>query len=442
MASTNGPLPRCRTVDSYVVGLFLRLVPSHITHQQGAFAPRWSAVRWAGRARAACIACGLLVAVVALTGSAGAQQTTTTVQASPTADATRVALEKDKLAGEVERLQQQNSVSFTRWIADNGADLAAAAVALIVGAIGFLKYFNDQKDARQKAADERDRWHSELQATRDELQSETQRWRDDFEAGRRQRDDERFQAAVAGLGSSELGTAVGAAVVLRSFLGSDYERFAPSVFHLAVGHLRLLPGDNAEAQRVRPVRRALARVLAEAYPQARGPVDQSPTSMSIEEVERERDRHVDLDADLVHLQRTYLRGADFRYARLPYARFERAYLRESHFDGGVVAFAYFDDADLREATLSRVDAKQASFLNADLTGADLSGSRLDGAEMTGCILDGADLRRASFKNVPLEAAASMKGAKLWDAEGLTPEQREKCEANGAIVVSPDVVPST
>src|SRR2546421_205146 len=56
---------------------------------------------------------------------------------------------------------------------------------------------------------------------------------------REKRAEERFQAAVTGLGDVKEGAKIGAAILLRTFLRPDYKDFYTQTFDLAVANLRL-----------------------------------------------------------------------------------------------------------------------------------------------------------------------------------------------------------
>jgi hypothetical protein len=65
------------------------------------------------------------------------------------------------------------------------------------------------------------------------------RWRRDQHTEREKRAEERFQAAVTGLGDEKEGARIGAAILLRTFLRPGYEQFYTQAFDLAVANLRL-----------------------------------------------------------------------------------------------------------------------------------------------------------------------------------------------------------
>src|SRR6266516_3253859 len=125
------------------------------------------------------------------------------VQATPTEDATVTTLNKQKLAQEVQQLKNQNAPDLLGWLRTN----ATVLVVVIGGLIGLFRWFGDRRSERER------------------------------------RDEDRFQAVVAALGSDNEDAKVGAAIMLRTFLQPGYERFYRQAFYLAVAHLRLRKPD-------------------------------------------------------------------------------------------------------------------------------------------------------------------------------------------------------
>src|SRR5712691_6408615 len=83
------------------------------------------------------------------------------------------------------------------------------------------------------------------------------------------RAEERFQAAVTGLGDDEKeGAKIGAAILLRTFLRPGYEQFYIQTFDLAVAHLRLRDPDP-DTPLLTAFKQALIVVFKEAFPLAR-----------------------------------------------------------------------------------------------------------------------------------------------------------------------------
>jgi hypothetical protein len=135
------------------------------------------------------------------------------VQTTPTEDATVTELNKEKLAQEVRQLKAQNEPDFFGRLQMN-AVLLSTLVVVLGSLVGLFRWFADRGSEREK------------------------------------RVEERFQAAVTGLGDEKEGTRIGAAILLRTFLHLDYERFYTQIFQLVAANLRLprtpnLPEDPA-----------------------------------------------------------------------------------------------------------------------------------------------------------------------------------------------------
>src|SRR6266480_7764639 len=175
---------------------------------------------------------------------------TGTVQATPTVDATVAALNKEKLAQEVQQLKNQNEPDFFGWLRTNASILLSTLVVVIGGLIGLFRWLGDRRDEQEKRredqrseqekrAEEQKRWLDDRKAERERRDEEQQRWLKDQEAEREKRAEERFQSAVTGLGSEREEARIGAAILLRTFLRKGYEQFYIQTFDLAVAYLRL-----------------------------------------------------------------------------------------------------------------------------------------------------------------------------------------------------------
>ena len=150
---------------------------------------------------------------------------TITVQITPTEDATVTALNKEKLAQEVEQLKNQNQLDLFSWLRTNASIFFSTLAVVLGGLFGLWRWSVDRRDAQNK----------ELEA-----QSEAQNKElIDRKTEREKRAEERFQSVVEGLGSERNEAKVGAAIMLRTFLQPDYEQFYQQSFDLAVAHLRL-----------------------------------------------------------------------------------------------------------------------------------------------------------------------------------------------------------
>src|SRR5438874_10706149 len=117
------------------------------------------------------------VSVVAAGAHEGAPGSTgpVTVLATPTEDATVTTLNKEKLAQEVQQLKEQNEPDLLGWLRTNASILLSTLVVVIGGLIGLFRWIRDRQDAQEKELKDR--------------QNE-----------REKRAEERFQAAVTGLG--------------------------------------------------------------------------------------------------------------------------------------------------------------------------------------------------------------------------------------------------
>src|SRR5947209_18293638 len=76
---------------------------------------------------------------------------TGTVQATPTEDATVTALNKEKLAQEVQQLKNQNTPDLFSWLRTN------ASILLVIGGglIGLWRWLVDRRDAQDKELEDR-----------------------------------------------------------------------------------------------------------------------------------------------------------------------------------------------------------------------------------------------------------------------------------------------
>ncbi len=294
--------------------------------------------------------------------SGSATPGTVTVQATPTEDATVTALNKEKLEQEVQQLKEQNELDLFGWLRTNASILLSTLVVVIGGLIGLWRWLADRRDAQDK----------ELKNQQNE---------------REKRAEERFQATVEGLGSTDTATQIGASIMLRTFLRPGYEHFYSQVFDLAVAYLRLR-NIGSEPEPPDSLNQALIRLFRESFPLARDLPKQSSQS---------------LEALGIRLDSAYLTRSDLRSARMP-----ESYLRK---------------ANLHEADLRAVNLREAN----------LSGANLGGADLREANLRGADLREANLSRTNLEHSSSLKNTKLYGVTGLTKEQLEACKAKGAII---------
>jgi uncharacterized protein YjbI with pentapeptide repeats len=269
------------------------------------------------------------------------------VQATPTEDATVTALNKEKLVQEVQQLKAQNEPDLFGHIQTN-AVLLSTLVVVIGGLIGLFRWGADRRSEREKRAEER------------------------------------FQAAVTGLGDDNELTRINATILLRNFLHPGYERFSTQIFELAVAHLRLprTSGSSTDPNvplRPTPLDQKLTAVFIEAFPLARNVNERSPQF---------------LDATGIQLDNAYLENIDLKQVRMPRAFLRRAKLRGADLSG----------ADLREADLTNSNLSGSDLHDALLSGAKLNGANLSSTCLTGARLSFADLSEANLRGVYLSDA--------------------------------------
>ena len=78
-----------------------------------------------------------------------------TVQVTPTEDATVTALNKEKLALEVQQMKSQTEPDPLSWLQTNAAILISTLVVVIGGLIGLFRWFGDRVSEREKRVVER-----------------------------------------------------------------------------------------------------------------------------------------------------------------------------------------------------------------------------------------------------------------------------------------------
>ena len=437
-------------------------------------------------------------------GASGlASLVTVTAQATPTEDATVTALNKEKLAQEVQQLKNQNDSDLFSLLRTNLSIFLSTLVVVGGGLYGLWRWRIDRRYAQDKELQDR-------KAERERRDEEQQRWLEDRKAEREKRVEERFQAAVIGLGDEKEGARVGAAILLGTFLGPGYERFYPQVFQLVTANLRLPrtanpPDDPAVPRPPTALSQALITTFMEAYPLAREQEKKlgtkhadkefevrsthpAPVNISSTAIHSLSARNILLDngflwyADLkqVWMAQASLRKADFTGADLSesnlyavdlseaylwetnlsnanlwQANLCRADLRGTNMRGATLLEANLSEAslylhvDLHRANLRKANLSGASLQEVDLESADLSEANLCGATLLYVDLSGADLSKANP-----EEAQSLTNTDLRGVKGLTKEQVEACKAKGAItdedtttissqsIVSPSVLPQS
>jgi hypothetical protein len=336
-----------------------------------------------------------------------------TVQVTPTEDATVTALNKEKLALEVQQLKSQNELDPFGWLRTNATILISTLVVVFGGLFGFWRWRVDRRDAQDKESkDRRDVQDKELEdrkAERERRDEEQKRWLKDQEAEREKRAEERFQAVVEGLGSTNLATQVGAAIMLRTFLRPGYEQFYSQVFDLTVVYLRLRHVDPETAKPLDPLSQTLIPVFMESFPFARDYLKQSPQF---------------LDATSIQLDNALMKDADLQHIWMPEAYLRKANIRRINLHKAELRDTDFFDSSLHGANLSEANLFVASFRKARLYGANLRGANLlwtnfaeadlTEADLTEAGLNGADFRGAKVTPEQLGKAKSLEGTIMPD----------------------------
>src|SRR6266487_4661724 len=374
------------------------------------------------------------------------------VQVTPTVDPTMTSLEKEQLTQEINKLRNDNA-----WAWTNFATPFTILAGLVAAFFGGIRWFGERRMEQQK------------------------------------RSEERFQAAVAGLGNKDLDARVGAAIMLRTFLRTGYEQFYSQAFDLAVAHLRLrkadltIPGhpsspnqtpiiisgesplqgqkqdDLKTSMLLDSLSQALITVFKESFPLARNWVQkqQSQTSSSfirgiIAHLQSKKQfvqiDHQSLDASGIQLDNAYLAHTDLTGAWLPRASLREANLRGANLTGANLTDANLTGANLAGANLTNADLRQANLSGANLFDANLAGANLRRANLERTFLMRANLTKVVFKKANLtradftegnliradftdthpEAAYSLKDAKMQCVIGLTQKQHDACMDKKAI----------
>lgn len=342
-----------------------------------------------------------------------------TVQATPTVDPTMTALEKEKLAQEIDQLKNQNYWSWTTI-----GPILVGFAGLLAALYSFITWIRNRRDEQKKRGEEQKRWLEDRQAERERRDEEQQRWLKDQEAEREKRDEDRFQTAITGLGSQDVQARIAAAVMLRTFLKPGYEQFYEQIFTLAVASLRLPPlllGSSTDPDLPDPLSQELMLIFKESYPLARKQLEQQSVEKGHTTVD-----YKSLNVSGIQLNNALLSRADLSHAYMVKASLKKATLNE---------------ADLKETDLESANLNGAYLLSADLTGANLRFADLTEANFREADLSGADLNRATLKDSKLENAKSLKGTQMYDVKGLFAEQQEYCKSRGATFdPPPDISP--
>jgi len=295
------------------------------------------------------------------------------LQATPTEDATVTALNKEKLAQEVQQLKNQNEPDPFGWLRINAAILISTLVVVIGGLIGLFRWLGDQRSEREKRAEER------------------------------------FQTIVGGLGSTNLATQVGAAIMLRTFLRPGYEQFYSQVFDLAVVYLRLRDADPRTIKPLDPLSQTLIPVIMESFPHARDYLKQS--SQFLDATSIQLDLALMKEADLQHIwmPEAYLRDANIRRINL-----HKAELRGTDFFDTSLHWANLSEANLFGASFHKARLNEVNLRGAVLTWANFAEADLTEADFTQADLNGANFREAKVTSDQLCKAKSLEGIIMPD----------------------------
>jgi hypothetical protein len=352
----------------------------------------------------------------------------------PTPDPTVVALEREKLAWEVAKLQEeairlrsQNEDPLAQWLKSDWLRNNAVVVSgAILGLIGIFRWLADRRQERRKRDEDR-------QAERETREAE---WRED----RDKRDVDRLTAVIDGLGSPDELARINAAHNLLSFLETGYDRFYTRILYLVVAHLRLQPKlettlvdmgplrePKLEVAPLLPFTQALVTIFKEAYPRVRALAHPSP-------VWQEKDSPSDPSRRVLVVRK----GSPLDMSRI---QLPGAYLMEADLSGVWMPNADLTGADLTGADLAGAILTQAHLVGTQFGGADLSGADLSGAALSLAYLSGANLSGTALSLADLHSAdltgAKLTGTDLRGAVGLTPEQRRVAAAQGAILDEPE-----
>jgi hypothetical protein len=309
----------------------------------------------------------------------------TSVQNSPTPDATVAEAQKDLILQQDKQAQNENNWYWPTNIAAPLGTVGAVGTLLAVG-VGYIQFRRSQRIERDK------------------------------------QDEDRFQTVVAGLGSKDIEAKTGAAVMLRTFLDpkgkKHYQRFYQQIFDLAVAHLRLREVDPKKPE-PDSLNQALIRVFLESMPLVRETL-QVPIKF--------RKYNPFLDASNIRLDGGFLKNADLKYV----------WLREASLIGANFSEANLAGANLKRANLKRADLGEVDLSETNLKDADLSGAKLKDANFSEAELDRANLSGADLEGANPEVALSLENTNMQNVFGYDdPEKRKKCNAKGAIFYSPD-----
>jgi uncharacterized protein YjbI with pentapeptide repeats len=365
--------------------------------------------------------------------------TTTSIQGTPTVDPILTALQKKKLAQEIDQRQH----NFQNWFW-NLITASFSTLALVAGGLfAFVRWLRDRQDVRKQQAEER------------------------------------FKSVVDGLGGETIEIKIASAVLLRTFLRPEYKEYYMQVFDLAVANLRIsehayssttkssnlstqilqvLLNNTIKKQAKNPteeiqepdkaksseaphysLRQALIIAFREAFPFARSRLKKQNALqrrfisilknlscgrrtilirlVEVEKTLKFKPEH--LDASNIQLDNAFLFGADLRQAYMPKASLEKADLSAARLSEINLQGANLKDANLDEVTLTRAFLEESILEYAKLTSATLNSARLRKADLTGATLKGANLSEADLTKTNLSGTtltkANLSGTTLTEA---------------------------
>ncbi|MFD3474005.1 pentapeptide repeat-containing protein [Streptomyces sp. NPDC058695] len=214
--------------------------------------------------------------------------------------------------------------------------------------------------------------------------------RDDQSITREGQITDRFNAAVANVGSKSLDVRLGGIYALQRIM-QDSERDQPTVINILSAYVRAHASRSKSTQEAPP----------------------SDVAAALSVLAFRNEGHD--GSARVNLRSTYLRGATLFNLTLDHKDEAQIFLHGGNFEG-----ADLDEADLTKARLPGTNLNRASLSGTELGYASMPGVKLRGASMSGTVLKGADLNHADLTNAYLRNAdltgANLTGANLTGAD--------------------------
>ena len=206
------------------------------------------------------------------------------------------------------------------------------------------------------------------------------------ERGQRQ---ERLKNAIEHLGHNSDSVRLGGAYELFH-LAKDTENLRQTVMDILCAHIRRTTGEKKYRQD---------------YPSKPSEEVQSLlTLLFVQDHEVFKGCHI-------HLQGSWLNGANLEWARLEKAILAQAYMHKAVLDGAHLQGVDLSEAHLHEASLNGAHLDKADLVSVRLDGASLVGAKLSEATLDGARLHGADLSWAQLYRATL-FEAQLNGASL------------------------------